>query len=366
MAIKVPENIANLIPYVPGKPIEELERELGITESIKVASNENPFGPSPKALEYIKKNLDKIHRYPDGSAYYLKRKIAEKFNLSMEEIIVGNGSNELIELIIRTFAFPNSVTLTSQYTFIIYKLASLAHGIKCIEIPMENYKYNLKKMADYIDNSVRFVFIANPNNPTGTYVTRKELEDFIRILPDETILVLDEAYIEYVDAEDFPDGLYIRKLHKNTVVLRTFSKIYGLAGLRVGYGFAPSEIVEYINRVRAPFNVSSLAQWGAIGALDDEEFIRKVRENCIKERVWLVEAMSELGLYVVPSQANFVLVDLGNRDGVMIYNQLLRKGVIVRPMASYGFPSHHRVTVGTHEENVKVVSAYREVLGTVD
>lgn len=358
----VKDNIKNLIPYIPGKPIEELERELGIKGSIKLASNENPIGPSPKAVQALHEAINNAHRYPDGNAYYLKNELNKKFNIPINEIILGNGSNELLELVVRTFAFPDDEAVISAQSFIIYKLASIIQGLKIKEVPLKKYTIDLEAMAKEITDKTKFIFLPNPNNPTGTYVNKEQFESFIKKVPQNVIIVIDEAYFEYADAPDYPDSLDYRKQHKYIITMRTFSKIYGLAGLRVGYAFTDPELVEYMNRVRAPFNVNLLAQKAAIAALYDDEYIQKVKQLCIQEKKWLKTNFEQLGIEFIPSQANFILIGLGNRDGKDIFNKLLKEGVIIRPMSEYGFPHHHRITVGIHEENLRMIEAYKKVI----
>jgi histidinol-phosphate aminotransferase len=352
-------SVEGLAPYEGGKPLEELSREFGVVDAVKLASNENPLGPSPKAVEAARAQLGSVHLYPDGAAYRLREKIASVHGVSMAEVIQGNGSNELLDLFVRTFATPEHHIVFAEPSFVVYKIAALAGGIPFTAVPLRNLTHDLGAMARAITERTRLVFVANPNNPTGTHVGRAEVEAFLRDVPKEVIVVMDEAYIEYADAPDFPDSMKLRGLRERLFVVRTFSKIYGLAGMRVGYAVGPAQLVDYVNRVRAPFNVTALAQAAAIAALDDQEHVERSRALNRSERAWLSQQLSELGHRVAPSQANFVLVDIG-RPARPVYDRLLRKGVIVRPFAN--LPTSLRVTVGTHTENQRFLAALREVL----
>ncbi|MEE9613356.1 MAG: histidinol-phosphate transaminase [Thermodesulfobacteriota bacterium] len=361
--ISVPEGIASLTPYPPGKPIEELERELGIEGSIKLASNENPLGPSRKAVEAISGALGSLNRYPDGSCYYLKQKLSERLGVAPEMIIPGNGSNEVIELIIRTFLRPGDEVLMGDPSFAVYPLVVQAAGGEAVRVDLKGLTIDLQAMAERLVDKTRVVFISNPNNPTGTIVTSSELDRFMEAVPDETIVCIDEAYYEYVTSPEFPDALkYIRE-GRPVVLLRTFSKIYGLAGLRIGYGVARPDIVDYMDRVRQPFNVNSLAMGAALAALDDAEHVESSRENNATGLAYLFEEIEKLGCECVPTEANFFLVKVGDGedDGGAVYDGLLKKGVIVRPMKGYGLGRYIRVTVGLPEENRRFVEAFKQV-----
>ena len=337
-----------------------MERDLGIEGSIKLASNENPLGPSPRAIEAIEGALKGIHRYPDGGGYYLRRRLAEFYGLGMDSIILGNGSNEIIELVVRTFLRPGEAILTAHPTFLVYGLIVQAAGGRAITVPLKDMAYDLEAMARMLRDGVRIVFIANPNNPTGTIVKRDELDHFVDLIPEETILVLDEAYHEYVVDPDYPDGLEYLERGKKILVLRTFSKIYGLAGLRVGYGMGDGELIDGMNRVRQPFNVNSLAQAGALAAIDDREHLKRSVENNRRGLEFLYREMDALGLPYIPTQTNFLLIKVGDGDGV--YRALLKRGVIVRSMDSYGLGEYIRVTVGLPEENERFVEALKEII----
>ena len=358
--IPVPDHIESLIPYPPGKPIEELRRELGVERIIKLASNENPVGPSPKALEAMKKAVEKVNRYPDGSAYYLKQKLSRKLGVSPGQLILGNGSNEIIELIFRTFYQPGDNVVSAEITFAVYPIIAHAIGAEYRAAPMKNLSYDMEELAKLIDDNTKFVFISNPNNPTGTYITRNEFENFMKEVPETTLVVLDEAYFEFVERDDYPNGLDYLEEFPNLIVMRTFSKIYGLAGLRIGYGIGSEDIIDYLNRVRQPFNVNLVAQEAALAALDDEEFVTMVRNLTHEGLNWLYSEVEKLGLNYVPSVTNFFLIEVGK--GKKVYDALLHKGVIVRPMDGYKLPQYIRVNVGTEEENKIFIDALEEVL----
>jgi histidinol-phosphate aminotransferase len=347
MALVIP-TIERLAPYEGGKPIEELERELGITDAVKLASNENPLGPSPRALEAVKRVLGNSNRYPDGSVYALRAKLAQRHGVGMDEILLGCGSNELLDLAVRTFCTP------AQH------IAALASGVPFTAVPLTAaLVHDLPAMAAAVKPETRLMFVANPNNPTGTHVGRAAVEKLLREVPPEVIVVMDEAYLEYADAPDYPDSLELRGLRERLLICRTFSKIYGLAALRVGYAVGPKELIDYMNRVRAPFNVNTLAQAAAVAALDDQDHVQTSRALNQRERARLSEALIARGLSVAPSQANFILVDV-ERPGRAVYDALLQRGVIVRPFAS--LPTALRVTVGTERENDRFLAALAEVL----
>src|SRR5438034_214115 len=357
----VAEWIRTLTPYPPGKPIEELERELGIRDSIKLASNENPLGPSPKAVAAITAALADLHRYPDGSAFYLKRRLAERLGVSEAELIVGNGSNEIIELAGRTFLRPGDEAVLADQAFVVYRLVVQSAGGSSRMVPLRDFTHDLEAIAAAVTPRTRLVFLGNPNNPTGTIVRRAAWRAFLGRLPEHLLVVADDAYAEYVEDPEYPDTIRERGDGRVAVLsLRTFSKLYGLAGLRVGYGVASGPVIDALDRIRQPFNVNALALAGALAALDDEEHVRRTLATNRAGMAFLVEAFRTLGLAHVPSAANFILVRVG--DGARVYEALLRRGVIVRPMAVYGFPEHVRVTVGTEAENARFVAALRAVL----
>ncbi|HVN85947.1 MAG TPA: histidinol-phosphate transaminase [Candidatus Binatia bacterium] len=356
----VPDWIRSLAAYPPGMPIEELEREYGIYNSIKLASNENPLGPSPKALAAVMKALPQIHRYPDGNCFYLKRALAQKLGVVPESLIFGNGSNEIIELIVRTFLARGEHAVMADQAFVIYRMIVQAAGGRSTIVPLRNFTHDLEAMAEAITPATRLVFLANPNNPTGTIFFRSQWREFLAALPERVIIVLDEAYAEFVEDAEYPDSLADLASDHLLVVLRTFSKIYGLAALRIGYGIGRPELIELINRVRQPFNVGTLAQVGALAAIEDTEHVDATRRTNREGLGYLRAECERLGVAYVPSWANFLLINVGN--GMRIYERLLREGVIVRPMGFYGLPEHVRVTVGVPEENRRFVSALAKVL----
>lgn len=355
------EYVKNLIPYVPGKPVEELERELGIQGAIKIASNENPIGPSPLALHAIAEALSKVNRYPDGDAFYLKNKLANRFGVKPENLIFGNGSNEVIEIIARTFMKPGDEAVMGEFAFIVFPIVTQAVGAKAIISPMPELTHNLRYMFQLITPKTKAVFIANPNNPTGTMVKRDELEWFLERVPEDVIVVIDEAYFDYVDDPEYPNSLDYCSLGKPIVTVRTFSKIYGLAGLRLGFGVSSEETISYMSRVREPFNVNSLAQIAAVAALDDAEHVRRSKEVNREGLKYLVQELKKLGLPFSRSFANFILVNL-DANPIPVYNALLREGVIVRPVINYGLKTHIRVTIGLPGENERFIRAIKKVL----
>jgi histidinol-phosphate aminotransferase len=360
----VPPYVASLMPYVPGKPIEEVEREYGVSNVAKLASNENALGPSPRALAAAREAAADVNLYPDGSAFYLRNALAAHYGVDAKEVFVGNGSNELIELLVRTFVLEGEEVLTSAQSFIAYKLAAQAHGRTLAEAPMKaRFHYDLDALRKLLSRRTKVIFLANPDNPTGTCFSEAELLPFLDAVPKETLVVLDEAYVEFVDAPGYQDSLALRKKYANLVVLRTYSKIYGLAGLRLGYGLARPEVVEYLDRVRAPFNVNHVAQAAGVAALGDVEHVERSRALVKHERPFLAAGLAALGGTVVPSQGNFVLADFPGKSGKELFEALLREGVVVRPMGGYGFPTAQRVTVGTHAENEKCLAALKKVLG---
>ena len=358
----VPPYVAALSPYVPGKPIEEVEREYGVTNVAKLASNENALGASPRAVAAARDVCAKLHLYPDGAAYELKLALAAKLRVGPEEIVVGNGSNELLELVVRTFVGEGEEVLTAAQSFVVYRMATQAHGRTCVEVPLREHRYDLAAMAERISRHTKVVFLANPDNPNGTYFTAAELDRFLSAVPRHALVVLDEAYVEFVAARDFPDALEVRKKHPNVLVCRTFSKIHGLAGLRLGYLVATPELANYLDRVRAPFNVSLVAQAAGVAALADEEHVARSRALVESERPFVVSGLAALGARPVPSQTNFVLADFPGQAAPALFDRLLREGVVVRPMHGYGFPTAQRITLGLRQENEKLLAALKKVL----
>ena len=349
-------------PYPPGKPIEEVERELG-HPAIKLASNENPLGPSPKALEAIRKSLDRIYLYPDGHGYYLRKKLSEIHGLEMNQIILGAGSTDLIELVAKTFLLAGDEAITSESAFYIYRLAIDEMGAGLVQTPLRNMAFDLVAIARAVTQRTKVIYIGNPNNPTGTMFTAEEFDRFLDALPARVLVVLDEAYCDYVQRRDYSHSADYVRAGRNVLVLRTFSKVHGLAGLRIGYGLGHAELIEALNRIRSPFNANSVAQVAALAALDDREHVARSVENNAREMKFVTEELTLLGVRYTPSAGNFLLIDTG-RDCEEDFVRLLHEGVIVRPMKLYSFPSSLRVTVGTHQENEQFLEALRRVMTT--
>ena len=353
--------LATLKPYVPGKPLSELERELGISESIKLASNENPLGPSPRVREAIAARLDGLSRYPDGGAFELRRALAAHHGVEPACVTVGNGSNDVLDMIARVFLWAGRESLFSQYAFAVYPLSSMAVGATLKVAPARDYGHDLEAMRALIGGHTAVIWIANPNNPTGTRLDAAALRAFIEAVPAQVIVVVDEAYHEYVQAPDHPDASRWLADFPNLVVTRTFSKAYGLAGLRVGYGLSHPDVADLLNRVRQPFNVNELAQVAALAALGDQDYLRRALEVNDQGMRQLGAGVQRLGLDYIPSAGNFLTVDLG-RDAAAVDRALLQLGVVTRPVAAYGLPNHLRVSVGLAEENARFLTALEQVL----
>jgi histidinol-phosphate aminotransferase len=356
------EHILGIAPYEPGKPIEELERELGISDAIKLASNENPLPPSERVMKAIVAALPSLNRYPDGSGFYLRQALARKHGVSPDQVILGNGSNELIELIVRTFLKPGDEAVVPHPSFVVYPMIVQAAGGIRVMVMLRDHRLDLDAMARAITPLTKLVFIANPNNPTATIVTADEVQHFMARVPERTIVVFDEAYTEFAQGPDFPDSLAYVKEGRRAIVLRTLSKAASLAGLRVGYAIADADAVSLMNRIRQPFNINSLAQVAALAALEDEAHVLECVRMIEAGRHYLYDEFKAIGVGYVPSRANFILVDVG-RNAADIYQRLLKEGVIVRPMTAFGMESALRITVGTPEENRRLVKALRAVLG---
>ncbi|NKB81663.1 MAG: histidinol-phosphate transaminase [Nitrospirales bacterium] len=357
MPLSIHPTIEQLVPYSPGKPIDELERELGIQGAIKLASNENPLGPSPKAIAALNKAALTLNRYPDGGAHHLTKALAARWHVLSEQVVVGNGSDEIISLLVKAFLSPGDEVVMADHTFVMYKLSVLGgHGVPR-EVPLKHWRHDLAAMADAITDRTRLLFVCNPNNPTGTMVTASEVDDFLAHIPDHVIVVFDEAYYEYVCDPTFPES--IRLIHPNrpVILLRTFSKIYGLAGLRIGYGITTPKIAGYLQRVRPPFNTNTLAQTAALAALADDDHVATSRALNRAEMMMLEKGLRQLGLEPLPSQANFLYVDV-NRDGKQVFDALLQEGIIIRHIRG----SMIRVTVGQPGENSRFLQALEPVL----
>lgn len=362
-------HIESLKPYVPGKPLEELQRELGIRDPIKLASNENPLGPSPKAVEAMQAAMGRNHFYPDGAAYEMVRAIAEFHDVAPEQVITGNGSNELLTMAVRTFCeYGKDAALMTEYSFVAYGIVSQAHNLEVRRVPLKTgFETDLAAMARAVDEEVKIVFLANPNNPTGTYIAAEDLRAFLEGVPEDLVVVVDEAYHDYVQAEDYESALSMRDLHERLIVVRTLSKCYGLAGIRAGYAVAPAEMVDRMNRIREPFNCNLLAQAAVPAALNDREFVaRSVAIN--EEGRQVLEAgllkLKERGVEWVRSQTNFLLVKMP-LDGRKVYQGMLQKGVIVRPMAGYGLTEWLRISLADRASMERCLRALEEVLDEV-
>ena len=358
--------VRGLMPYQPGKPVAELQRELGLERVIKLASNENPLGPGSNALEIIRSELDELARYPDGSGFQLKQALAEKLAVKVDQITLGNGSNDILELVARTFLMPGREAVFSRHCFAIYPIVTQAVGAVSRVAPTltENYGHDLVAMAGLVGEKTSVVFLANPNNPTGTFLNSETLRWFISSLPSHVVVVVDEAYFEYVEEEDYPDCLQWLETFPRLIVTRTFSKAYGLAGLRVGYSVCSAEIAEMLNRVRQPFNVNSLALSAAEAALSDQQHLDHSKQVNRAGLGQLANGFDRLEREYIPSAGNFICVNVG-RDAESVYSGLLEKGVIVRPVANYDMPEHLRVTVGRADENAIFLHALEHVLAHV-
>jgi histidinol-phosphate aminotransferase len=348
--------------YLPGRPIEEVARELGLPagDIIKLASNENPLGPSPAAMAAMQKAIAQLHLYPDGNAFYIKQGLARKLGMEPANLILGNGSNEIIEFVGHALMGPGVDVVVSQYCFAIYPLIARLFGANLITVPARNYGHDLPAMLAAITPDTKVIFVANPNNPTGTLAPREEVLRLVKELPPNVLLVMDEAYIEFLDEPVDLLPLIRRGEKPNLLIMRTFSKIFGLAGLRLGYGIAQPELIAALEKVRQPFNVNSIAQAGALAALDDVEHVRKTRANNTAGLKLLTEGLTKLGLELIPSSANFILARAG--DGQRVFNELQKRGVIVRPLGGYQLPQWIRISVGTPKENKRCLAALKEIL----
>ncbi|MCW8857409.1 MAG: histidinol-phosphate transaminase [Kangiella sp.] len=354
------KGVQELHPYQPGKPISELERELGITNIVKLASNENPIGISANAKAAMEKEFGDLARYPDANGYYLKAKLAERLGVEIGQITLGNGSNDVLELIARVFVAPEHEVIYSQHAFVVYPIVTQAIGAKKVVIPAKDWGHDLEATAAAITPNTRMIFIANPNNPTGTWVNKTDLKAFMDKVPQDVIVVVDEAYYEYVEDADYPQTIPWIKDYPNLIVTRTFSKAYGLAGVRAGYAVANEEITGLINRPRQPFNMNSLALAAAEAVLDDHAYLQKALDVNKSGMQQLISAFGELGYDYIPSVTNFITVDMKQAAGPL-YQQMLEQGVIVRPVGNYEMPNHLRISIGLEEENAKFIRVLREM-----
>lgn len=359
----LPENIRALNPYIPGKPIEEVQRELGISNVCKLASNENPLGPSRLALNALASALETLNLYPDGSGYYLRKRLAAVHGVSEDQVILGNGSVDVIEMSCRTFLGPEDNAVMSTGAFIMCYLATQAVNGNAVMVPMaDSVTHDLEAMAAAVDGNTKLVYIANPNNPTGTMVDQAAVDRFFESIPEDVLVLMDEAYFEYMNHPEYPDSFRYLEQGRNIVILRTFSKAYGLAGLRVGYGVAPTGIISGLNKIRSPFNTNSLSQLAALHALDDQEHLEKSILINREGIAYIQSELDRLGVEYTPSFGNFILVttDLESPDA---FSAFLQHGVIVRPMAGYGYPKSFRVSTGLPEENQRFIKALEQVIG---
>jgi histidinol-phosphate aminotransferase len=363
MPLPIHDYILKIKPYKPGKPNEEVEREYNLTSSIKLASNENCLGPSPKAMKALRKSIERSHIYPDGGAYHLTKRLSEITGFPVEQIAIGSGSTEIIQQTAQMLLGRDSSAVASAQAFVMYNIASQAACSTIIEPPMKDgTTHDLEAMAAAIREDTRIVFIANPNNPTGTYVTKDELKAFFAKVPEHILVVVDEAYREYVEQEDYPNASEYLHAGRQVMVLRTFSKIYGLAGLRMGYALTTPELVEGLNRVRSPFNTTSLGQAAALHALDDQAHVEKSKKINRMEKDFLYGELKKRNIHFIPSVANFIMIDVA-MDCQRFFEQMLPLGVIVRPVANYRFPKHIRLSIGLREENEAFLQAMDKVLG---
>lgn len=366
MSIRIPDHLRSLAHYVPGKPVEEVERQLGLRDVVKLASNENPLGPSPRAIEAMRGAATRAHRYPDGSGYALRRAISERLEIPDSQIVLGNGSTELVELMAKAFLLDGRGAVIADQAFVMYRLAVQTMNAALTTVPLKDHRHDLRRMAAACDERAALVYIANPNNPTGTYVTQAEAEAYFDLLPPHVLTVIDEAYLDYVEATDCANGLILLKSGRPVVVLRTFSKIHGLAGLRIGYAATASrEAASALEAVRSPFNTSSLAQAAALAALADIDHVARCRAENARCADLLQSELGQRGIGFIPSVANFVLVRTGMK-GEDLFQKLLRYGVIVRPMEAYGYPDAVRVSVGTREEIGRFLMALDRCLAPRD
>jgi histidinol-phosphate aminotransferase len=357
------KGVQALSPYQPGKPISELARELGLNAAdiVKLASNENPLGPGEKALAAAKAALEDLCLYPDGNGFELKRALSDRFGVDPSQITLGNGSNDVLEVIARCFADSNSEVIYSQYAFAVYPIVTQAIGAKGISVPAKNWGHDLDAMAAAVSDRTRLVFVANPNNPTGTVHEAGTIERFLQKIPAEVLVVLDEAYCEYLQGDQYADGISLLSRFPNLIVCRTFSKAWGLAALRVGYSVSSAAVADILNRVRQPFNVDTVALAAATAALSDNDYLARSRENNAAGLKQFEQAFAGMGLDYIPSAGNFVAVEVGDQ-AMDIYQFLLTQGIIVRPVAGYGMPRHLRVSVGLPEQNHRFIDALSQAL----
>ncbi len=355
------KHIFEVEPYRPGKPIDEVKRELHLKKVIKLASNENPYGPSPAVLKAMVKQAQSVNRYPDGGCFYLRQVLAKRLSVSKENLIFGNGSDEIIVMAIRAFVAQGEEVIIAKPSFLIYDIAARLEGAVTKAIPLKDFRYDLEGMRDAVTSKTKLIFIGNPDNPAGTFVTQKQLVSFLKSIRRDILVFVDEAYFEFVEAKDYPDTIDMMKTYKNLVVSRTFSKIYGLAGLRIGYGIADQEIIDILNRLREPFNVNSIAQAAAIACLNDKTYYRRIGREVAEERKKLYRQLKALQLDYIDTVTNFVLVDV-KQNSTQVCEALLKKGVIVRDMAFWGLQNYLRVSIGLPSENAQFIRVLKTIL----
>ncbi|SJZ54689.1 histidinol-phosphate transaminase [Selenihalanaerobacter shriftii] len=355
------EAILDIKPYVPGKPIEEVKRELGLDDVIKLASNENPIGPSDKAIEVMQETAKSVHIYPDGNCHSLRKALSEKLAVKEDQLIFGNGSDGLLSLIAEAFVNPEDEVLMAEPSFSQYEFVTNVMGGELISVPLDNYTYDLPALLDAINENTKMIFVCNPNNPTGTVVPEKEVKEFLAKVPEDIIVIMDEAYNEYVTVDEYPETINYLNDYDNLIILRTFSKAYGLAGLRIGYGIANKELIGYMDRVRHPFNVNLIAQRAAVAALEDETHLNKSREVNAKGKEYLYQEFERLNLDYVTTETNFILVDV-KEDAGEISDKILQRGVIIRNAQAFGYETMIRVTIGTEEQNQQFINNLEKVL----
>ena len=357
----VKERILKVEPYRPGKPIDDVQRELGLKNVIKLASNETPYGPSPKVRQAIIKAVKDINRYPDGGCFYLRQALAKRHKVAPEQLIFGNGSDEVIVLALRAFVDEGDEVIIAKPSFLIYEIGAKIVGATIKSVPLNNFHYDLEGMAREVTDRTKIVFIGNPDNPAGTYISKDCLVKFLESIRKDIIVFIDQAYFEYVTAKDYPDGIDFLKTYPNVIASRTFSKMYGLAGLRIGYAAASAEVIDILNRLREPFNINSLAQVAALACLQDQAYYRRSAKNIEKQRKYICAEVRKLGLPVKESVTNFILIDVQQKSTV-ISDALLKQGVIVRDMGFWGLNTFIRVTIGSEKENKIFIKALTRAL----
>ncbi|HOW35877.1 MAG TPA: histidinol-phosphate transaminase [Candidatus Omnitrophota bacterium] len=355
------KHILQIKPYIPGKPIEEVEREMGLKSVIKLASNENPYGPSPKVLKAMVQAAKTVNRYPDGSCYYLRQELARRLKVSENQLIFGNGSDELIVLATRAFSDYGDEVIIARPSFLIYEIASKVSGATIKFVPLKDFRYDIEGIKNAITPKTKIIFIGNPDNPSGSYITKAQAEDLLKSIRQKILVFFDEAYFEFVDKDDYPDTIKLMKTYKNVITTRTFSKMYGLAGLRVGYGIGDAQVISLLERVREPFNINSVAQAAALACLKDKAYYEKLLRTIKAQRKYVYANLKKMGLSFVESVTNFILIDV-RQNSFNVSQALLKKGVIVRDMGFWGLDTYIRVTVGKPQENQRFIRALKEIM----